>query len=185
MEEAEAVEMDDDQSAGGDACFLAKEQSWRTAWRTRSLLSRTIRSGAARGPQLRNRAIAMRRGCRTDSAWRLSTVGNSNYGRFQGVRMTTECGEDATLGGAVGDRYTAEPLSDSLVEKQEPGRALPLARPEGGLWFGRGYPRAFPTDAEAGARGITGAIGRNSEACPELAASSLGLDDWPRCGRLS
>jgi hypothetical protein len=40
---------------------------------------------------------------------------------------------------------------------------------------------------EAGARGITGAIGRNSEAgaigrnseaCPELAASSLGLDDW-------
>jgi hypothetical protein len=28
-------------SAGGYACFLAKEQSWRTAWRTRSLLSRT------------------------------------------------------------------------------------------------------------------------------------------------
>lgn len=46
-------------------------------------------------------------------------------------------------------------------------------------------PRAFPTDAEAGARGITGATGRNSEACPELAASSLGLDDWPRCGRLN
>ena len=55
----------------------------------------------------------------------------------------------------------------------------------GGLWFGRGHPRAFPTDAEAGARGITGAIGRNSGACPESAASSLGLDDWPRCGRLS
>jgi hypothetical protein len=31
-------------SAGGDACFLAKEQSWRTAWRTRSMLSRTSRS---------------------------------------------------------------------------------------------------------------------------------------------
>jgi hypothetical protein len=26
-------------------------------------------------------------------------------------------------------------------------------------------------------RGITGAIGRNREACPE---SGLGLDDWPR-----
>jgi hypothetical protein len=47
-------------SAEGDFCFLAKEQSWRTAWRARSLLSRTIRSSAARGPQLRNRAIAMR-----------------------------------------------------------------------------------------------------------------------------
>ena len=28
-------------SAGGDSCFLAKEQSWRTAWRARSLLSWT------------------------------------------------------------------------------------------------------------------------------------------------
>jgi hypothetical protein len=35
-------------SAGGDACFLAKEQSWRTAWRARSLLSRTISDRTAR-----------------------------------------------------------------------------------------------------------------------------------------
>src|SRR5215208_117823 len=27
-----------------DSCFLPKEQSWRTAWRARSLLSRTTRS---------------------------------------------------------------------------------------------------------------------------------------------
>jgi hypothetical protein len=45
----------------------------------------------------------------------------------------------------------------------------------GGLWFGRGHPRAFPTDAEEGARGITGAIGRNSEACRELARRRWGL----------
>jgi hypothetical protein len=32
-------------SAGGDACFSAKEQSWGTAWRTRSLLSRTTSDG--------------------------------------------------------------------------------------------------------------------------------------------
>jgi hypothetical protein len=37
-----------------------KEQSWRTASAVRSLLRWTIRSSAARGPQLRNRAIAMR-----------------------------------------------------------------------------------------------------------------------------
>jgi hypothetical protein len=37
-------------------------------------------------------------------------------------------------------------------------------------------------DAEGGARGVTGATGRNSEACPELAASSLGVDGWLRCG---
>ena len=73
---------------------------------------------------------------------------------------------------------SSRPLeSAALVEEQEPGRVLPLALPQGGLWFGRGHPRAFPTDAEAGARGITGAIGRHSEACPELAASSLALDD--------
>jgi hypothetical protein len=36
-------------SAGGDACFLAKEQSWRTAWRTRSLLGRTTTSSRGAG----------------------------------------------------------------------------------------------------------------------------------------
>ena len=37
-------------SAGEDACFLAKEQAWRTAWRTRSLLPWTKRiSRPARG----------------------------------------------------------------------------------------------------------------------------------------
>ena len=30
-------------SAGRDSCFSAKEQSWRTAWRARSLLGRTTR----------------------------------------------------------------------------------------------------------------------------------------------
>jgi hypothetical protein len=30
--------------AAGDSCFLAKEQSWRTAWHAHSLLSRTITS---------------------------------------------------------------------------------------------------------------------------------------------
>jgi hypothetical protein len=37
------VAPDDDQERWGDSCFLAKEQSWRTAWRARSLLSRTTR----------------------------------------------------------------------------------------------------------------------------------------------
>jgi hypothetical protein len=32
---------DDDQSAAGDSCFLPNEQSWRTAWRARSLPGRT------------------------------------------------------------------------------------------------------------------------------------------------
>jgi hypothetical protein len=38
-------------SAGGDSCFPAKEQSWRTGWRARSLLSPTISdSGATARP---------------------------------------------------------------------------------------------------------------------------------------
>ena len=37
-------------SAGGDSCFFAKKQSWRTAWRARSLLSRTTTSSRTRGP---------------------------------------------------------------------------------------------------------------------------------------
>jgi hypothetical protein len=51
MIDTEAFESDDDQERRGDACFLAKEQSWRTAWRARSLLSRTNLSTAcsARG----------------------------------------------------------------------------------------------------------------------------------------
>jgi hypothetical protein len=36
-------------SAGGDSCFLAKEQSWRTACRARSLLSRTKTSSPNAG----------------------------------------------------------------------------------------------------------------------------------------
>jgi hypothetical protein len=39
-----AAEPDDDQERRGRRLLLAKEQSWRTAWRTRSLLSRTISS---------------------------------------------------------------------------------------------------------------------------------------------
>jgi hypothetical protein len=59
-----------------DAYFLAKEYPWRIAWRTRSLLSRTNRSSAARAPQLRNRAIAVRhaRQCRAQA--RLSGKGS-------------------------------------------------------------------------------------------------------------
>jgi hypothetical protein len=34
-------------SAGRDSCFVAKEQSWRTAWRARSLLSRTMTGSVA------------------------------------------------------------------------------------------------------------------------------------------
>ena len=34
----------------GDLCFLAKEQSWRTAWRARSLLSRTTTSSHDAAP---------------------------------------------------------------------------------------------------------------------------------------
>ena len=37
-------------SAGGYSCFLAKEQSRRTAWRARSLLSRTTRSSRPATP---------------------------------------------------------------------------------------------------------------------------------------
>jgi hypothetical protein len=33
-------------SAIGDSCFLAKQRSHRTAWRARSLLSRTKRAAA-------------------------------------------------------------------------------------------------------------------------------------------
>jgi hypothetical protein len=80
--------------------------------------------------------------------------------------MPSACGTDCRYS-SKGEASTgsSRPLeSAALVEKREPGRVLPLARPEGGLWFGRGRPRAFPTDAEAGVPGITGAIGRNSEA---------------------
>jgi hypothetical protein len=108
-------------------------------------------------------------------------------GAASGVRAPRvgRCSDSSKGEASTGSSRPLE--SAALVEKQEPGRVLPLARPQGGLWFGRGHPRAFPTDVEAGARGITGAIGRNSEAgaigrnseaCPELAASSLGLDDW-------
>jgi hypothetical protein len=111
---------------------------------------------------------------------------------FRPRRVIGRCSDSSKGEASTGSSRPLE--SAALVEKQEPGRVLPLARPQGGLWFGRGHPRAFPTDVEAGARGITGAIGRNSEAgaigrnseaCPELAASSLGLDDWPRCGKLN
>jgi hypothetical protein len=41
----QALALDDDhERKGGDCCFVAKEQSWRTAWRARSLLTRTKRS---------------------------------------------------------------------------------------------------------------------------------------------
>jgi hypothetical protein len=36
-------------SAEGESCFLAKKQSWRTAWRARSLLSRTTTGNPAWG----------------------------------------------------------------------------------------------------------------------------------------
>jgi hypothetical protein len=38
---AETRALDDDQEPGGDSRFLAKEKSWRTSWRGRSLLRRT------------------------------------------------------------------------------------------------------------------------------------------------
>jgi hypothetical protein len=38
--------MDDDQERRRDSCFVATEQSWRTAWRARSLLSWTNTSSA-------------------------------------------------------------------------------------------------------------------------------------------
>jgi hypothetical protein len=41
------VELDDTGSAGGESCFLAKEQSWRTGSSVRSLLRWTTRSGPA------------------------------------------------------------------------------------------------------------------------------------------
>jgi hypothetical protein len=51
-------------SAGGDSCFLAKEQSWRTAWRARSLLSRTRSSGPAMPAPRRSSNSAMGTGTR-------------------------------------------------------------------------------------------------------------------------
>ena len=46
---ANDLDQDDDQEPGGDACFSAKEQSWGTAWRTRSLLATASAAGYAPG----------------------------------------------------------------------------------------------------------------------------------------
>lgn len=76
-------------SARGDSCFLAKEQSWRTAWRARSLLSRTI-SGSATGElELPGRAIASRhkRQCGSPSNGRAD--GRSSPRRPSGVAPLT------------------------------------------------------------------------------------------------
>src|SRR5688500_8027410 len=52
FERQRAAALDDDQEPGGDACFSAKEQSWGTAWRTRSPLSRTkLDSAGASTPE--------------------------------------------------------------------------------------------------------------------------------------
>src|SRR5918995_162853 len=47
-------------SAAGDSCFLAREQSWRTALRARSLLSRTTPDSGTTIIGPRAAAIAMR-----------------------------------------------------------------------------------------------------------------------------
>ena len=46
-------------SAGGDSCFLANEQSWRTAWRARSLLSRTNTSSGGNASVERSTAAPL------------------------------------------------------------------------------------------------------------------------------
>src|SRR3954451_5968051 len=63
---------DDDQARGRGCCFSAKEQSWRTAWRARSLLSWTRGSS---GPALLRSmeddsepAAAALHGCRSAAA---------------------------------------------------------------------------------------------------------------------
>jgi hypothetical protein len=47
-------------SAGGDDYFLAKEQSWRTAWRARSLLSWTSTGSAQLGRPNRSPGVGLR-----------------------------------------------------------------------------------------------------------------------------
>jgi hypothetical protein len=49
-------------SAGGGSCFLATEQSWRTAWLARSLLSRTNRSSELSGSLNTRRSTCIMRG---------------------------------------------------------------------------------------------------------------------------
>ena len=49
--------------AAGDSCFLANEQSWRTAWRARSLLSRTNQEQRDRSGRLgRSRECSIDKG---------------------------------------------------------------------------------------------------------------------------
>jgi hypothetical protein len=52
--------VDDDLESRGDSCLSAKEESRRTAWRARSLLSRTNLSSAARTPPIPSSAVPLR-----------------------------------------------------------------------------------------------------------------------------
>src|ERR671914_819961 len=86
----EMIASDDDQERRGDSCFLANEQSWRTAWLARSLLSWTKLSSRVRAPPTASRAIAMRED-------EQRAVGARFRWTVQGSRLSRPCRSDTHL----------------------------------------------------------------------------------------